>query len=237
MENKSMLHFKYIIFIFLFIFISNNTYSNELQKARNQFYELIRDSDTVSNHKYYSIPKRYRVRYNKEDTEHKIIVWTWKGKNTVNKKQLEETIYAVINKLSFIPTNTDIVNLILETIASESLRGIYVKQEGGPAKGLSQIEPATEKYVLNWLKKYHKDIYEEIIHFYDTSKSKKWNLTYNVPYGIALTIAIYFNKCGDNIKYYITTKDNRSKIWKQFYNTYLGKGTLEGYTNKIERYL
>lgn len=47
----------------------------------------------------------------------------------------------------------DVVELLLLTCAAESAMGKYIMQVGGPARGIFQMEPNTEKDIWeNWLK-------------------------------------------------------------------------------------
>ena len=179
---------------------------------------------------------RYRERY-ETSADTRIVVWTWEGGATVRKDQLAQTIVAVHERLSIVPKNDALVSLILETSAAESLRGIYVEQKGGPAEGLFQMEPATERFMRDWLKKVFPKVYDEVMHFYESSKSAEWNRVYNVPYAIAMSTAYYWHRCGDSLIERIDTIEERAKLWKEHYNTPLGKGTTEGYLRKADKYL
>lgn len=184
--------------------------------------------------------KYFKKTYNnksKISIEETIIVWSWNGGNTIKLDQLKQTVIAVQERIS-IPNNEHTVALILETSAVESSRGIdMIQKGGGPARGLLQMEPATEKWLKKWLKKNHPSIYQEVIHFYNNKKDATWNRTYNVPYQIAMSTAYYWHKCGDKLFSLITTRENRAKVWKQYYNTMKGKGTISKYHKKSEKYL
>lgn len=179
--------------------------------------------------------KTYKNR-NETSIETTIVIWSWKGGNTVKLEQLKQTIIAVQERIS-IPSNEHTTSLILETSAVESSRGIDMIQKGGPARGILQMEPTTERYLKGWLKKYHPSVYKEVVHFYNDKKDEVWNSTYNVPYQIAMSLAYYWHKCGDKLPSLITTREDRARIWKQFYNTYKGKGTIYKYHEKAEKYL
>lgn len=179
--------------------------------------------------------KTYKNR-NEISIETTIVVWSWKGGDTIKLDQLKQTIIAVQERIS-IPSNEHTTSLLLETSAVESSRGIDMIQRGGPARGILQMEPTTEKYLKEWLKKYHPSVYKEVVHFYNDKKDKVWNSTYNVPYQIAMSLAYYWHKCGDKLPSLITTREDRARIWKQFYNTHKGKGTISKYHEKSEKYL
>lgn len=207
----------------------------ELQEKPSYIYPQYEEI-TIQKEWVEPFKKTYKVRYETEDTT-KIIVWSWKGGDTIKLDQLEQTIRAVQERITIIPKDRNVTLLLLETAAVESSRGIDVKQKGGPARGVFQIEPYTEKYLLSWLKKNHPDAYKEVMHFYNNKESKEWNRTYNVPYSIAISGAYYWHRCGDKLLSLIETREDRSRIWKQFYNTYKGKGTVSKYHEKAEKYL
>ena len=168
----------------------------------------------------------------------KIIVWSWEGGATVKKEQLAQTIAAVQERLSIVPKGSkDHVALLLETSAVESLRGIIVRQKGGPARGIFQMEPATERCTLGWLKNNFPKVHSEVMAFYDKNKSPEWNRTHNVPYNVAMSTVYYWRRMGDGLTDRIGTLEDRAKVWKTHYNTYLGKGSIAGYIKKAGKYL
>lgn len=168
--------------------------------------------------------------------ENTIVIWSWKGGDTVKLDQLKQTITAVQKCIS-IPSNEHTTLLLLETSAVESSRGIDMIQKGGSARGILQMMPSTERFLKKWLKKHHPSIHKEIISFYNNNKSVEWNRSYNVPYQIAMSLAYYWHKCGDKLPSLITTREDRAKVWKRYYNTYKGKGTISKYHEKAEKYL
>ena len=168
----------------------------------------------------------------------KIIVWSWEGGATVKKEQLAQTIEAVHERLSIVPKGSaDHVALLMETSAVESSRGYIVRQVGGPARGIFQMEPTTERCMRSWLKDNFPRVHDEVMAFYDKKKSPEWNLTHNVPYNVAMSTAYYWRRMGDSLAGNITTLEDRAKVWKTHYNTYLGKGSIAGYIRKAEKYL
>lgn len=179
----------------------------------------------------------YRDRFDTaKDT--KIIVWSWEGGATVKKEQLAQTIEAVHERLSIVPKGSaDHVALLMETSAVESSRGYIVRQVGGPARGIFQMEPTTEQCMRSWLKDNFPSVHDEVMAFYDKKKSLEWNITHNVPYNVAMSTAYYWRRMGDSLAGNITTLEDRAKVWKTHYNTYLGKGSIAGYIKKAGKYL
>lgn len=168
----------------------------------------------------------------------RIIVWTWRGGSPVNVDQLRQTIAAVHERLSIIPReHSGYVDLLMETCAAETLLGEIVRQRNGPALGIFQMLRTTERDTLAWLKRRFPEVYAEVRSFYNRRKSAEWNLTKNVPYSAAVSTAYYWRRCGDALADLLETRDSRARVWKKYYNTYLGKGTVSGYIKKSERYL
>ena len=167
-----------------------------------------------------------------------IVVWTWKGGSSVNADQLRQTIAAVHERLSIIPReHSGYVDLLMETCAAETLLGEIVRQRNGPALGIFQMLRSTERDTLAWLKRRFPEVYVEVRSFYDRRRSAEWNLTKNVPYSAAVSTAYYWRRCGDALADLLETRGDRARVWKKYYNTYLGKGTVSGYIKKSERYL
>ena len=89
----------------------------------------------------------------------------------------------------------------------------------------------------SWLKDNFPRVHDEVMAFYDKKKSPEWNLTHNVPYNVAMSTAYYWRRMGDSLAGNITTLEDRAKVWKTHYNTYLGKGSIAGYIKKAGKYL
>lgn len=187
-----------------------------------------------------SLPK-FRVTHEERfetSQDIRIVVWTWKGGSSVNADQLRQTIAAVHERLSIIPReHSGYVDLLMETCAAETLLGEIVRQRNGPALGIFQMLRTTELDTLAWLKRRFPGVYAEVRSFYNRRKSAEWNLTKNVPYSAAISTAYYWRRCGDALADLLETRDSRARVWKKYYNTYLGKGTVSGYIEKSERYL
>jgi hypothetical protein len=180
----------------------------------------------------------YSVRYvDKQSSNGKILIWSHEGKRKLNKRRLSRTVYAVLDRVTFVPTSTKIHDMVMETIATESNMGYYVVQVGGPALSLCQIEPGTAKELEAWVKAYHKDVYKEIKQFWEYSKSDTYNYTNNVPYNIALCLAVYWWRTGYNFLDLCNTRESRAATYKLTYNSVLGKNSTERYIADAERYL
>lgn len=178
--------------------------------------------------------KTYNLAYH-DAYDTKIKVWTWQGKSSIRADQLTQTIKSVTQRLSFVPSTDEFISLLFETCCVESDGGrVVVQEKSGPARGIYQIEPATEKDTLEWLAKNKKDEYNQVMFFYDKTQDEEWNRRYNVPYQTAMASAIYWRTAGDNLSGYIKEPLMRACLWKAYYNTPLGKGTVDRYFASIK---
>ena len=157
----------------------------------------------------------------------------------MNEKQLRRLIQEVLKPCSLYSESAE--ELLVLTAASESLGGTYLYQVEGPARGIFQMEPATEKDILiNYV--YYNDqlraAVSEFVEFPAQGKVKykqKDPLTYNLAYQV-LMCRIHYRRD----KFALPAKtdvDGLASVWKRVYNTYLGKGTAKEAINKYKRYV
>jgi len=116
----------------------------------------------------------------------------------------------------------DSVNLVLGTIAQESVYGKYRKQLGnGPALGICQMEPATFNDICKNYLKYHPDIESKIKQVSHVSVLSAADMVSNDQLAICMCRVHYLRvseKMPVNIQGY-------AAYWKRYYNTVKGKGT------------
>ena len=145
-------------------------------------------------------------------------------------KQLREAIKDVLTKCNF-TINDDIVNLLVGTACVESNCGEYIKQINGPACGIFQIEPNTAKDIQENYIKYKPDLKYLHDKFYLKGLTLEENLMYNLSYSI-LMCRLFYRRIKEPIP---KTISGQAAYWKKYYNTHLGKGTIEDYINKKEK--
>ena len=134
-------------------------------------------------------------------------------------------------------------NLLLGTAAIESLMGYHLRQITGPALGIYQIEPITHDDVhINFLDNIkHIDLKLKILGLLnfdailgDRQKQQK-ELIGNLYYATAIARLIYYRApsplpVGGDI-------DGLAHYWKKYYNTELGKGTVEDFVRCYNQYV
>lgn len=127
----------------------------------------------------------------------------------------------------------DWTRLLCLTIATESNMGQLTKQIGGPARGITQVEPSTEKEALAWLSKRHPKTYEALSRLRVPAKVGIHEAEYNMAYSIGLAYAVYRMKKADPTK---KSAKELAKLYKKHYNTYKGKATIDGVMTKVLAY-
>lgn len=131
--------------------------------------------------------------------------------------------------------------LLILTMAAESLGGYYLYQQKGPARGFFQMEPATEKDIhINYVK-YNTRLRDALAAY--TYFSVDGNLNYKVKN--PLVTSLEYQILMARIHYLrvinpIPHKDDiegLANYWKKWYNTPLGKGTTVAAIEKYKEYV
>ena len=141
----------------------------------------------------------------------------------VNPNQLRELITAVLVELDLYSANA--CELLMLTAAQESHLGHYIKQVGnGPAKGIFQMEPSTEKDIWKNYLKYKPDLAKRVGAMLGEADWEHLQLTGNLLYQIAMARVHYYRRpeaLPDRLNIV-----GMAQYWKAHYNTHLGRGTI-----------
>ena len=149
---------------------------------------------------------------------------------SIDKDQLLDLVHRTLHGI--VKHSPEAVALLMGTCAQESHLGTYIRQIEGPARGIMQMEPATEK-----------DIWENYLEFNPVSASYLTSetgvdcpdpeaLESNLAYSIAMARMHYLRVPGA----IPVTIEGQAAYWKQFYNTIYGAGTEEEYLENYVRY-
>ena len=127
--------------------------------------------------------------------------------------------------ISPIPYNSNLVDLLMETMAVESNMGMYDRQiGGGPALGVYQMEPATLQCLKDNYIKYHPE-------FKQYSEGSLLDMKY-----ATMVCALQYLRYIDIIDI-PGTRWGWWLVYKKYYNSYKGKTTKEAYMSKARRYI
>jgi len=123
-------------------------------------------------------------------------------------------------------------DLLMGTAAVESQLGYYIKQVGGPARGIFQMEPRTEVDIWdNYLKFNHK--LRDSLATLGYLRPDASALVYDLRYQILMARIHYLR-----VPYALPTSTvGQARYWKVHYNTVAGKGTVKKYIDAHDRYL
>lgn len=154
-------------------------------------------------------------------------------------EQFRQYIRMVLTRFELITSrdwvnNEDVVELLMLTAAQESHLGRYLMQIRGPARGVFQIEPRTlEDLIQNYLA-YRDDLAAAIRAVHGKGMDSEINLTGNLAFQICVARLIYRRAPAA-----LPDKDDvesMAKYWKKYWNTELGKGTVEEAIDNYIRY-
>ena len=148
--------------------------------------------------------------------------------NGLNQSHLRELIDHTLSYLG--ERGNDWRRLILLTICTESNMGSLLHQIRGPAKGIVQIEPSTEKEVLFWLKTKKPDLYERIRQLRVPARMALHEAEYNNAYAVAVCYGVYVMR---NVNPHKKTARQLAQLYKRHYNTVRGKATVPGVLAKL----
>lgn len=159
------------------------------------------------------------------------------GGKMMDKDDLLSTISAVFQRFPNIKTSPELINLVYETFITETDLGrenveAAIKRYNN--YGCAQFRIDTAKELINWLSIVRPDVHKALMDLYNKKMSFNWNLSYNVPFNIALCVQYYWQRIPD-IYANINTVEDRAKCWKSAYNTYLGDGTVNAYLRRVKR--
>ena len=142
---------------------------------------------------------------------------------SMNSKQLRELVRETLEYLHpVIPYSKVAEDLVLMTIAHESHNGMYLKQMGGPALGICQMEPATHDDIWDNFLEYRQELSQML---YEINTCEIDELVWNLKYAIAMCRVHYYRvpeALPDDLI-------GLSDYAKKYYNTELGKATAEKY--------
>lgn len=152
----------------------------------------------------------------------------------MNTRQLKK--YIIEPTLKTLDLHSDAaVNLLLGTLAQESRMGHYIHQVNGPALGIFQMEPAThDDLLLNYIS-YRPDLKEKIEIASQSNRFCSKDLIFNLRYAAAMCRVHYLR-----VPHKLPKADDIEGLatyWKQYYNTRLGRGSVEEFIENYRRYV
>lgn len=116
------------------------------------------------------------------------------------------------------------VELLMGTAAHESMGGRYLRQQPGPARGIYQIEPATFRDLMRWLEG-RPALREVVMEWASPAVVPAAQVAGNLYFATAVARANYWRKPFAMPR--VVDVPELAAIWKRFWNTEAGKGTVE----------
>ena len=151
-----------------------------------------------------------------------------------NTKQFTDLIEDTLTRMGLL-TSPAVTDLLLGTAAQESGFGTYLRQMGGPALGVFQMEPATEKDIwINYLR-HREDLCSKIIVTTGVASPDEMQLAGNLLYQIAMC-RIHYRRVREPLPE-AGDIPGLARYWKQHYNTPTGRGTEAEFIANYRRYV
>jgi hypothetical protein len=139
------------------------------------------------------------------------------------------------------------------TAAAECALGRYIKQIGGPARGIFQLEPETQYDIfVNWLV-YRQEILNKVNTFSSMGQRYELDSIGSLPFQIVYARIHYLRVPEPLPEIHYTRVDPEkgdtrriltirsitalARYWKRHYNTNRGKGTETGAVRNYRRYV
>ena len=155
---------------------------------------------------------------------------------TISEKQLREfVIEPVLQEVNLYSKAAE--NLLILTYACEGIINnvSYIKQTKGPALGVIQMEPATHKWMRDYISARSSLLMKVVEWIINTGGYHEERLIYDLKYA--------FLMC--RMRYLVVPEGlpNENDIhglasyWKKYYNTVHGKGTVSGAITKYNSYV
>jgi|SRR6185312_557924 len=118
--------------------------------------------------------------------------------------------------------------LINGTVAHESKGGTYIAQLRGPALGICQMEAATHDSIWAAYLPQQTFYTHKLMTLCSYARMPKaQQLTYDLLYATAMCALLYKWRMDYHKVSSPTTLEQAADIWKRFYNTTLGSGTVD----------
>lgn len=146
-----------------------------------------------------------------------------------NKDRLRSLITQVLYDMEpAVKFSNDAVEILMMIAAHESHLGTYSRQHQGPARGVFQIEPVTERDIHNNYLSYHEER-RDLLKTYTIDIS---DLEFNLAYQIVIA-RLHLTRNPDKLP---NTPVDMAIYLKKYWNTFLGDATyiayLEDYTKR-----
>lgn len=125
--------------------------------------------------------------------------------------------------------------LLLGTAAQESHMGRWIKQIKGPALGIYQMEPATHDDIWDNYLAYRPSLVAKLEQLLCPGFSKVEQLKWNLAYATAMA-RIHYRRVPEPLPEGVDPEP-LGMYWKEYYNTFEGKGTLSEFNHNYERFV
>lgn len=132
-------------------------------------------------------------------------------------------------------SSQEAVELLMGTAAQESHLGRYLFQIKGPAKGVFQMEPATEQDIWNNYLQFRPPLSQAVTVVTGAGGPDSWTLTIDLSYQIVMA-RMHYLRVAEPLPA-VDDLEGQAQYWKKYYNTPSGAGHVDEYVQNYNRYV
>lgn len=147
----------------------------------------------------------------------------------INLSQLRRLIYSSLEPVGLYSAQAE--ELLVGTCAQESALGTYIRQINGPALGIFQMEPVTHDDIMRNYLAYNSRICSKVLGFISADANR---METDLRHATVMARLQYYRRPEQLPE--VDDLDGQANYWKQWYNTPLGKGTVEEYKENYVKY-
>ena len=181
---------------------------------------------------YYDLKESPRILMENKSVQVNQVIFV--ESQSINTPELVRMIQSTLDYLGL--NSPEAVQILLHTAAVETDFGKKYKQTKGPALGIFQMEPTTEKSIWQTYLGRSENIHlANKIKALRTNNPKLSDMQYNLAYQIAMARCYYLSKPGKLPA--VNDKNGIYAYYKKYWNTYKGASTKEKSLMKFNKYI
>ena len=164
-------------------------------------------------------------------------LWYWVGGRQLDPVAFADMTEDVLEMMPIVTPHQDLINLLSETVATETSFGYAVRDKSGKTLGVYQILLSTAEFILDRLQDRHPRVLDIVLAYMEPEMDLQENLMLNLHFQTAMAISYYWLRAGDALLTQTASLEERARLYKQKWNTSKGRATVAKYIRDSKKYL